>query len=448
VTIYKYLLKQSLMGLGFIVFIFSIGFFFVYLPLVSQLREQTYENYRLISSQKQLRIEQFISNSIEGASSLSSRTMIRDAIGDYWEGDITLNDLSDYTQPRYEDGVDVLNNLETSMRVVDNQIISKVPLSNADILVDDIDLITTTEFRVISEDEHTFLIVISPIILVDAIVGHDIVEFNMSDFLDGINESDETCTAIETEEPDGLLNGAQILIEEEGYVVIKKDQDIIYLSDGLMSSEAVFIKVNQNLNALESDIKNITSDALILDGIIFILFFCVFFYFISRASSSRIKLANLQKEIYQKRANKDALTNVYTRYYLTEWIKKISENNLKSKVGLTVVMCDINGFKQYNDQYGHDAGDQVLIKVGQVMNRYANKNEVVIRYGGDEFLLVSKDYTREQCDEVMKEVNSALLHEYNICLAYGIVVAKTIDDFDSALALADKRMYRSKKMNI
>lgn len=440
----KYILKQGLIGLCFILIVFVLGFIFIYLPFVSHLKEKTYDNFRLVASQKELITEQFISNSIEGVESLSSRTMISVAIGEYKENEITLDNLINYTQPKYADGTSVLNNLDGAVRVVDGNVIAKVPISSEVEVFDGLELVTITEYQIEIEDDNIFMIVISPIFYENDIVGHDIVRFDMADLFFELNKNEEEYTIINDNERLSLLSQIDTSIKEEDYHLFIKDQDIIYLSESLANSDNIFIKISVDIDILEEDIKEMTSRALIFDSILFFLSFAVIFYFISHANIERIKLVNIQKEIYQEKANRDLLTGFYTRHFFKDWVKKIKESDIESKNSFTVAMCDINGFKQYNDNFGHNAGDQALIDIGKIMKNHVRDSEIVIRYGGDEFLFVAKGHNQKHCEEVIKEINHKIKQKLNLSFAYGIAVAKIPDELEAAINQADKRMYKNK----
>ena len=84
---------------------------------------------------------------------------------------------------------------------------------------------------------------------------------------------------------------------------------------------------------------------------------------------------------YNERLYSDVLTKVYNRRYFEEELK-----NQKGPAG--IAMIDLDDFKLYNDTYGHKAGDMALATVTQVISRYIRKTDILVRYGGDEFLLI------------------------------------------------------------
>ena len=95
---------------------------------------------------------------------------------------------------------------------------------------------------------------------------------------------------------------------------------------------------------------------------------------------------NLLAELsgYADELYKDALTGVFNRRYYEDKVKE-----LESSAG--VAMVDLDDFKLYNDTYGHDAGDKALKAVVEVIHRHVRKTDKVVRFGGDEFLLLIPD---------------------------------------------------------
>ncbi len=149
---------------------------------------------------------------------------------------------------------------------------------------------------------------------------------------------------------------------------------------------------------------------------------------------------------YRKIAYKDTLTGVYSRAFLDWWL---SNYKLDPKLGLsTVVIMDIDNFKDINDTHGHLVGDQVLIKIAEVLRDSIRKNDFIIRYGGDEFLLILAG-----CNEAtsLNIVNRAIdtfkddhEFEFDIEVSYGIAQITNKENFIDVLNSADEKMYSHK----
>jgi diguanylate cyclase (GGDEF)-like protein len=89
-----------------------------------------------------------------------------------------------------------------------------------------------------------------------------------------------------------------------------------------------------------------------------------------------------------KRVYIDSLTGVYNRAFLDEKIAEILQNARDEGKVLSVVMFDIDYFKRINDLYGHAVGDQVLREFAEFLKNSLRAGDILIRYGGDEFLAI------------------------------------------------------------
>ena len=100
------------------------------------------------------------------------------------------------------------------------------------------------------------------------------------------------------------------------------------------------------------------------------------------------EIENLRKEL-EEQAIRDPLTNAYNRRYLTEFLEKEILHAEREKAPVTVVILDVDNFKQFNDSYGHKCGDMVLQAITQFLLEHSRRgDDVVCRYGGEEFVIL------------------------------------------------------------
>ena len=149
----------------------------------------------------------------------------------------------------------------------------------------------------------------------------------------------------------------------------------------------------------------------------------------------------------------DALTLVYNRKYMDFLIEK----PLKKPMNAAIVMIDIDYFKNYNDYYGHPAGDIVIKKTADILRKSLRKDDIVIRYGGEEFLLILKNTDSEIFKDVYKRIaenlkNENISHEKSpVSDRVTISVGVYFKHFEKTLNLkesikeADKALYISKE---
>lgn len=165
--------------------------------------------------------------------------------------------------------------------------------------------------------------------------------------------------------------------------------------------------------------------------------------------SVAIGLTFLYMNLQQEETFLDPLTNLYNRNYLLHYIEQIA-GQTRIDVSLTGIMLDVNDFKHINDTYGHAAGDTVLCAVGRILVRAASGDAAVIRYGGDEFIILV-DGDMETVERVQKKVERAV-REYNrsnntqlpLSLSSGIAKFDRADIF-AFFQKMDQNMYEAKR---
>ena len=116
----------------------------------------------------------------------------------------------------------------------------------------------------------------------------------------------------------------------------------------------------------------------------------------------------------------------------------------------SIVMCDIDYFKQINDTYGHEMGDTVIKKVGEILLQSIRIGDIACRYGGDEFLIIfntdRQDVIIQRMETVMEQVKSTIpLPYHTITLSIGIAFQDENDTLESLIKKADQALYESKE---
>ena len=147
---------------------------------------------------------------------------------------------------------------------------------------------------------------------------------------------------------------------------------------------------------------------------------------------------------YQDKLYIDPVTGVYNRRYFEDEIR-----NMQNSAG--VAMIDLDDFKLYNDIYGHDMGDQVLCIVADVIKNCIRKTDKLIRYGGDEFLLILSDMVRGtlrgkllQIQEAIENATIPNCSRLKLTASIGGVISED-GQIDEAIAKADQLMYKAKE---
>ena len=180
-------------------------------------------------------------------------------------------------------------------------------------------------------------------------------------------------------------------------------------------------------------------------------------YLVRRESEMRrLRLINLQQTLAaqteQSTGMIDSLTNVFSRSFLREVLEGEIARAERNKRPLGVIMCDLDNFKQVNDRYGHLMGDYVLAQMAGILKSCVRGSDFVIRYGGDEFLVILSD-TDEPGAQIVKGRIEQKIAEWDrtnrigdtpVSASLGLVLHASGQSAEQLVAAADARMYASK----
>jgi len=149
-------------------------------------------------------------------------------------------------------------------------------------------------------------------------------------------------------------------------------------------------------------------------------------------------------------AIKDSLTGLYNREYLDEFSKQAFARHKRHQYTLTVVFLDLDNFKSVNDNHGHLVGDRVLQAAAHLLKESFRKSDIVVRYGGDEFVVLIEDgyFEENKLKSLLKSFTKRVEDEfvkYHISASYGIATtSENIDSIAKLIEVADERMYAHK----
>jgi diguanylate cyclase (GGDEF)-like protein len=154
----------------------------------------------------------------------------------------------------------------------------------------------------------------------------------------------------------------------------------------------------------------------------------------------------------ERRANTDALTGALNRHRLAEELAGVAGRSTETGEPYAVVLVDINKFKRVNDTYGHAAGDAMLAALADLLRRCIRKEDVLARYGGDEFVMIMPGLDRETCQQAVVRITSQLeFLRIADCPELRVSVAIGSADWSAGepsevLAEADRAMYEQKAL--
>jgi diguanylate cyclase (GGDEF)-like protein len=150
----------------------------------------------------------------------------------------------------------------------------------------------------------------------------------------------------------------------------------------------------------------------------------------------------------------DGLTGLYNRRFLQDHSNQIIAGVLRRKKQISLLMCDMDYFKQVNDEHGHDIGDLVLKDTSHILKNSIRESDVVIRFGGEEFLILLIDTDPDYGIQVAQKIRENI-ENYKFKSSKGGILKKTLsigvsefpkdtDGFWQAIKFADVALYRAK----
>ena len=151
-------------------------------------------------------------------------------------------------------------------------------------------------------------------------------------------------------------------------------------------------------------------------------------------------------------SNCDHLTELYNRRYFDQKLQEEAHRANRQNYPLFLIMLDVDNFKAYNDQYGHQRGDQVLISIADILRNCTRADvDLLFRHGGDEFSIVTPHVTREQVSGVGERIIKSFTEGVFKNTGLSLGIAKFIrtentwdQDLHNLVARADQALYQAK----
>ena len=249
-----------------------------------------------------------------------------------------------------------------------------------------------------------------------------------------------------------------------GFEVEKKEQ-------ALAASEAIRLRQSENIALLEHK-QNVEEKIrflmlLLVVGLILILLLVwrswrfrgkanqLLLDKNQRIESQRNQLESLNQQL-KSQTEVDAMTGLKNRRFVTEMVAMEAAKKSRAAKQWCLIIIDLDDFKQINDQYGHHRGDEVLIQFGQCLMNQKGPNDVVARWGGEEFLWLAEIQSvsagAEKCNEFQQALDSESWfrgNETRVTCSMGFSAFPLLDlnfeDWEAALKLADYALYHAKK---
>ena len=207
--------------------------------------------------------------------------------------------------------------------------------------------------------------------------------------------------------------------------IINNNEDMVYKDYSHYILETV---KSEMVIERQKDIYRIIFKVLFLSIISTVVVFLIFY-----RKTRKLRIQNM----------KDGLTKVYNRVYFNELYEKF----IKKGIDFAIIMIDIDNFKNLNDTYGHQFGDNVLIKICSEISKLSHDDMKLCRYGGEEFVVAVPNKTKDEVIEYsqnIRKIVEQITWEENVKVTLSIGVALSSDFKEDTLRYADQNLYVAK----
>jgi len=175
------------------------------------------------------------------------------------------------------------------------------------------------------------------------------------------------------------------------------------------------------------------------------------------ADNLALSLVSLKlREALKRQSIRDPLTSLFNRRYMEESLEREVSRCERAGEGIGIIIVDIDHFKKFNDTYGHDAGDGVLVEFAMFMTEYFRSSDIVCRFGGEEFVVIMptapKELVVERATQLCHKLHDVEIHYEGgklpaITASFGVAYLSG-DNYDQApivIKLADSALYEAKR---
>lgn len=186
----------------------------------------------------------------------------------------------------------------------------------------------------------------------------------------------------------------------------------------------------------------------ILVQIITLPIFTLVFYYILNGMKKSKELRILHQKL-KVMLNKDHLTGISNRKHFMDFLNKMYTMSKRHSQPLTLLMTDLDNFKEINDTYGHFKGDECLREVAEILTESIRNEDLAARMGGDEFVVLLPQTTLDEAQNIASRIKKSvqtidIKEKGPVTISIGVAVLRNEDDIDSFLKRADNALYQAK----
>ncbi|SCZ81877.1 GGDEF domain-containing protein [Acidaminobacter hydrogenoformans] len=431
------------------ILIVIISFVTLFQPYRTTLEKMILENFVLTSEASVKTIDQFILRSQENAKNLSHALVQHGPLDDYLNGRMTSEDVRQLSAVSFLRETANQPHLTAGVRLLFGQVNATLGKEYLPALLSQIQTDDPHELQSIflTGRDTPVLFIAVPLTANNQIYGYDLVLYDISSLTKSLNRDSLAFAFVDRFQEKQLFGagakqrqiGNAVLYDNGWYTGFCLPIDGTSQSLHVSTSNAVLYDRLDDILHL-----NLLGFALAV-GIVLFLTNRFIVYHIRHLAGH----AEKTKAVYMDIANRDQLTGTFSRRYLEQWKHANEALSLLDMTHYVLAMVDVNDLKVINDTFGHKAGDSALKYVADTMSRMLRTGDVIIRYGGDEFLVLLTACTSEEADHIFIRVNQALKadppFDFPLSVSFGTALLSHVEQMDMVIHKADEKMYAWKQ---
>jgi len=420
----------------------------IHYPMRIELEKETLNNFELEARLNMQILEQYIDLCVTETRSLSSRSESTHKIVEYTAGEISWEEMNEYLQPQFMEGLSSVRYLVGAERIIDGK--EAVSYGSIDIAKSEYGMqLEAEKYVLILERQKMNLKVYVPIKDdTGKMLGFDALFFDATRLLEQVDESNYKFAILGDSEVKVLTGEVNLLGFSEGKSY-NKNGNAIYIREFSSNDQYYYLTVPNKL--LYAQVEEMSLRITIIAVAVIVFMVIISNWYIVKKAEQILEVTEESRIKYKEYATKDTLTGAYSRRYLEKVRKEWEAESLAGVLQTTIVFIDIDDFKGLNDQYGHDAGDAALKYLVNAFEKNIRSDDVLIRQGGDEFILILKNCFMHKAIEIMAKVDHTLKQhegfEHTVNISYGISEITSIEQYDQVMKDTDQKMYDNKKQN-
>jgi len=420
-------------------------------PYRSALEKITLENYVLISKASVSTVDQFILRSHESAGNFSHALVEHTTLDDYLNGKLSMDELKKISADGFLYEASQQPHLIAAARLLFGSVNATIGSEYLPALLSQRNDFDSNHVQTIflTGRETPGLFVAVPLMTSGMIYGYDLIMYDLTALAEPLNRNNMTFSFVDLSQQNSLFDAEAKLKEAGGVTLYDNGWYTGFVLPINGTNQALHVSTsNEILYERVEDIilMNLLGFALAV-GVVLFLSNRFIVYHVRHLMAH----AEKSKEKYMDIANRDQLTGTFSRRYLEEWKVSNAPLSLLELTHFVLAMVDVNDLKVINDNFGHKTGDLALKYVADTMGRMLRSEDVIIRYGGDEFLVILTSCSESEADHIFTRINHALgadqPFDFPLSISYGIENLTKVELMDEVIHAADEKMYALKMKN-